>query len=70
MVVVTRHVPDFSHLLAPAQIGKHTCQNRVKYAACSGHENASDPYRAGAVAGAVEIRKSPGSRVRVSGADP
>jgi len=31
----TRQVPDFSHLMAPVQIGKYRCPNRVKYAACS-----------------------------------
>ncbi len=33
--MATAHIPDFSHLMAPVQIGKYTCPNRVKYAACS-----------------------------------
>ena len=33
--MATRHVPDFRHLMAPVRIGKYTCPNRVKYAACS-----------------------------------
>ncbi len=48
--MATRQVPDFSHLMATVQIGKYTCPNRVKYAACSGPELApNSPVGNGAV---------------------